>query len=141
MRLFVGVAEQAIEPVSGSSRNGGLQQLLRKDNSCSKLRAISTRRAAAHIPEAIAGRDYPRILRWPAKIAAEILEKSRVRRCNAREVIEGFVNASGQTCGRNIVAEDTVIDDLPEECALRQQRFDQSGNVLLTVGRKRLFIA
>src|SRR5438445_372128 len=57
------------------------------------------------------------------------------------KVVDRFVDASGQACGRNIVAQDSAIHDLGKEGRLRDEFTYEVRNVFLTFWRKSLLVS
>ena len=57
------------------------------------------------------------------------------------EVVEGFVDAGGQTGGGDIVAQDALIHHLGEEARLGRQFVEQVGNIFLSLGREGFLVA
>src|SRR5579864_7980983 len=91
--------------------------------------------------KAVAGRDYPCVGGWPLQIFAEVFEHRGRFGGNRGEVVERFINAGRKASRRNIVAEDSTIDDLREEASLRDQVAHQVRNVLLPFQHESFLIA
>src|SRR5579864_4928436 len=117
------------------------QQMLRQNHPRSQPGAEGTMTAFANAVETIAGSDHPGIRGWTLQLFAKVFKyRGRLRgeRC---KVINRFINASSQTRGRDVVAEDSTIDDLREKSGLRDEFAHQVRNVFLTLRRESLLIA
>src|SRR5581483_8572370 len=107
-----------LKGVAGAGGSGG-QQTLGQDDARAQARPVRTMTAFADPVKTVAGRHNPRVGRGSLQILAEILENRGGLRGYSREVVEGFIHAGGQTRSRNVVAQDSTIDDLCEEAGLR----------------------
>src|SRR5580658_1712819 len=139
-RRLVIVRKQMIQIRIGSSQRRG-QQSLGKNHACAEPVAIRTMIAFADAIESVARRDYPRVRGRTFERFAVILKDRRVLRRKRSEIIDGFVYACGQAGCGNVVAENSAIHHLREESGLRDKFMKEVRNILLTFGRKRLFVA
>ena len=75
------------------------------------------------------------------QVLAEVLENSGMFGRDRGKVVERFVGSGRETCGGNVMAEDTAINDLREEGRLRNHLAQEVRDVLLTLGRKSLLVS
>ena len=75
------------------------------------------------------------------QVAAIVLEDGGVLGWSRGKVVQGFVGAGGEGGGGDVVAENSMIDDLREEGALGDQLPEHVRDVFLPLGREGLFVA
>src|SRR5882757_2577098 len=105
-----------------------------------RTQSVGAAIGAADAVETVARCDHPRILRRSLQILAEVLEDGRVLRRCQRKIIQRLVKACGQRCRRNIMSQDSAVEDLGEERPLRNQLSQHARDILLALRRKGLFI-
>ena len=120
--------------------DGGGEQLLGQDHA-GALALVSAMTAEADLLEAVAGRDDPRVVYRTAEAAAEVFEDGWVPGGLRDEVIEGLVATGDDTCRGHVMAKDAAVHYLGKEGSLRDEISEQARDVLLSFGRKGLFIA
>src|ERR1700746_2515720 len=91
--------------------------------------------------KAVAGRDDPGVGGWPLQIFPEIFEHRGRFGGNRGEVVERCINAARQAGSRNVVAQNSTIDNLREEASLRDQVAHQVRDVFLPLEHESLLIA
>src|SRR6266404_4040591 len=97
--------------------------------------------AFSYTIETVAGRDDPRVGRRTLQVFAEIFEDGGVFWRKGSEIVDGLVDAGGEACGRDVMAQDSAIYYLCEKGGLRNQLSHQVRDILLPLGGKRLLIA
>src|SRR5581483_1726236 len=90
--------------------------------------------------ETVAGSDYPGIGGWTPQVFAEIFEYGRRFRRERSEIVDCLVGSGCETGGRNVVPQNSLIDDLGEKGRLRNELAHQMRNIFLSFGRKRLLV-
>src|ERR1700686_598314 len=90
--------------------------------------------------EAVAGGDNPGVCGGALQVFAEILEDGGVLGRQRGKIVDGLVDASRETCGSDVVPQDSAVHYLGEKSGLRNQLSHQVRDILLPLGGKRLLI-
>src|SRR5258708_731208 len=106
----------------------------------SKARTVGPVLALANPVESVAGGDHPCAGGGTVQILAEVFEYGGMFGWNCREVVECFVNAGCEACGRHVVAQYPLIHHLSEEARLGRQFVEHVRDILLPFGGKGLLI-
>src|SRR5271168_1796916 len=136
---FVTVAEQMFVIAGAASHRRG-EQMLGENHAGAKAGPVRAVAALSNAIKSIAGGYDPGIRGRALQILAKVFKRRGMFRGQGSKVIQGFVDACGQTGRGHIMAENSAIDDLRKESGLRDQLADQMWNILLTFRRKSLLI-
>src|SRR5947208_10251382 len=115
--------------------------MLRQNDFGAEAGTVGAVLALANAVEAVAGGDHPGAGGGTVQIFAEILEDCGMFGWNCRKVVECFVDAGCQACGRHIVAQYSLIHHLSEETRLRSQLVEHVRDIFLPFGGERLLIS
>src|SRR6266550_1924401 len=114
--------------------------MLRQNDFSPETRTVGTILALANAVEPIAGGDHPCAGGGTIQILAKILEYCGMFGWNCRKVIECFIDASRQACGRHVMAQYPLIHHLSKETRLGSQLLEHKRNIFLSFGGERLLI-
>ena len=114
--------------------------MLRQNNFGAQAGTVGTILTLAYAVEPVAGGDYLRAGGRTIQIFAEMLEYCGMFGWNCRKVIECFIDASRQACGRHVMAQYALIHHLSKETRLGSQLLEHKRNIFLSFGGERLLI-
>ena len=126
--------------IAAAGRRGGEQMFWKNDAraGAGSVRAIV---ALADAIETVAGRDDPRVVRRAFQIFAEIFKDRRIVWRDGGEIVECLVSAGGEAGRRDVVAENSAIDDLREKRGLRNHLAHHVRDIFLAFGSEGFLIA
>src|SRR5438477_2336969 len=127
-----------VRAAAGSCRG---QEMLGQNYFCSQSRAVRTMAAFSNAIEPVAGSDDPGIGGGTFQVLTEIFEDGRMLRGKGSKVVDGFIDASRQAGGGDVMAQDSAVHHLREEGGLGDEFAHQVRNVLLAFGSEGFLVA
>src|SRR5437016_2009584 len=127
--------------VRASAGSCSRQKMLGQDHFRAQSRAVRTMAAFSNAIEPVAGSDDPGIGGGTFQVLTEIFEDGRMLRGKGSKVVDGFIDASRQAGGRDVMAQDSAVHHLREEGGLGDEFAHQVRNVFLAFGSEGLLVA
>ena len=139
-RRLIVVAEKVfvVRAAAGSCRG---QKMLGQDHFRAQSRTVGTVAAFSNAIEPVAGSDDPGIGGGTFQVLTEIFEDGRMLRGKGSKVVDGFIDASRQAGGRDVMAQDSAVHHLREEGGLGDEFAHQVRNVFLAFGSEGFLVA
>ena len=105
------------------------------------FRVMTVCRPFADAIEAVAWRDHPCVGRGTPQVFAEVFEDGGMLGGNGGKVVECFVDAGGEACGCNVMAQNSLVGDMRKEARLRSHFSQHVRNIFLALGSEGFLIA